>query len=69
MLPVFKNSDDIIKFLNSEKDVWCRPMIEEFVDTCELYGEDVNVNDLNKWLEEELRSFQKGYENYLDNKL
>ena len=31
--------------------------------------EDLDINELNEWLETELGSFQQGYEDYIDNQL
>ena len=55
MLPTFKTSNDIVKFLNSEKDGWCRPMVEEFIEMCGSSIDRVDIQELNGWLTEELR--------------
>ena len=67
MIPIFKTSSDIIKFLNSDGDVWCRPMVEEFIEMCGSDIERVDIQELNDWLREELRSLEEGYEQYHDN--
>ena len=50
MLPTFKTSNDIVKFLNSEKDGWCRPMVEEFIEMCGSSIDRVDIEELNGWL-------------------
>jgi len=67
MLPTFKTSNDIVKFLNSERDGWCRPMVEEFIEMCGSNVDRVDIQELNGWLTEELRSLEEGYEKYHDN--
>ena len=67
MLPTFKTSNDIINFLSSGGDVWCRPMVEEFIEMCGSNVERVDIQELNGWLTEELRSLEEGYEKYHDN--
>jgi len=67
MLPIFKTSNDIVNFLSSEKDGWCRPMVEEFIEMCGSNVERVDIQELNGWLTEELRSLEEGYEEYHDN--
>ena len=67
MLPTFKTSNDIVKFLNSERDGWWRPMVEEFIEMCGSSIDRVDIEELNGWRTEELRSLEEGYEQYHDN--
>tara|TARA_R110002020_G_scaffold31157_2_gene97532 strand:+ start:4934 stop:5161 length:228 start_codon:yes stop_codon:yes gene_type:complete len=74
LLPVFKNSKEVKTFLSygDAGDAWCFQMVKEFVDMCGLSVdnlEDLDINELNEWLETELGSFQQGYEDYIDNQL
>ena len=46
-------------------------MVEEFIGMCGLSVdnlEGLDIKELNGWLEDELGSFQQGYEEYLDGK-
>ena len=63
-LPTFETIEDVKLFLNQEGDTWCRPMVEEFIEMC---GSDLDVHELNDWLQDEMKSLSEGYEDYYDN--
>ena len=62
----FRNSEDVYQFLRHGGDAWGMPIIEDFVGMCDP-EEDLDVTELNQWLETEYRSLTKGYEDFLDN--
>ena len=73
LLPDFKNVDEVKTFLSYQDggDSWCFQMVEEFIVMCGLSVdnlEGLDIKELNGWLEDELGSFQQGYEEYLDGK-
>ena len=42
-------------------------MVEEFIEMCGSSIDRVDIEELNGWLTEELRSLEEGYEKYHDN--
>ena len=67
MLPTFKTSNDIVNFLSSGGDVWCRPMVEEFIEMCGSDLDLLDLHELNAWISSEMQSLGEGYEDYFDN--
>ena len=65
--PVFETHEDIAMFLRETGDAWCQPMVEEFIEMCGSDIQSVDIEELNGWLTEELRSLEEGYEKYHDN--
>ena len=65
--PVFETHEDIAMFLRETGDAWCQPMVEEFIEMCGSDIQSVDIEELNGWLTEELRSLEEGYEQYHDN--
>ena len=64
--PNFSTALDVQKFLESNSDSWYRPMVEEYI---ELYSigndEELSVEELNGWIEDEMETLTKGYEEWL----
>ena len=67
IIPTFNTHEDVATFLRSSNDAWCRPMAEEFIEMCGSDIQSVDIEELNGWLTEELRSLEEGYEKYHDN--
>ena len=68
-VPEFDNYQDVIKFLRTGGDAWYYTMVEEYMDMIagDLSVEEFDIEELNGWIENELTSVQRGYEDYVDN--
>jgi hypothetical protein len=67
-VPEFDNYEDVQKFLRNGGDAWYYQMVEEYMDMIagDLSVEEFDIDELNGWIENELNSLQKGYEDYAD---
>ena len=67
-VPEFDNYEDVQKFLRNGGDAWYYQMVEEYMDMIagDLSVEEFDIDELNGWIENELNSLQKGYEDYVD---
>ena len=67
-VPEFDNYEDVQKFLRNGGDAWYYQMVEEYMDMIagDLSVEELDIDELNGWIENELNSLQKGYEDYAD---
>ena len=61
----FRNTKDVYQFLENGGDAWYMPMIEEFVSISDP-EESLDVTELNRWIDTEGSSLQKGYEEFYD---
>jgi len=61
----FRNVEDVYQFLENGGDAWYMPMIEEFVSISDP-EESLDVTELNRWIDTEGSSLQKGYEEFYD---
>ena len=61
----FRNVEDVYQFLENGGDAWYMPMIEEFVSISDP-EESLDVTELNRWIDTEGSSLQKGYEEFHD---
>ena len=59
---------DVKKFLKGPADAWFTPMVEEYmmlIRAGELeYGDELDVEELNGWIEHELSSLHEGYKEW-----
>ena len=64
----FRDVEDVYQFLENGGDAWYMPMIEEFVwfDYLADPAESLDVTELNRWIDTEGSSLQKGYEEFHD---
>ena len=63
LLPEFKTVQDLYKFLDYGGDEWCRPMVEEYLDMIgDTPIEELDIGELNGWIEHEMGSLSEGYE-------
>jgi hypothetical protein len=69
VLPDFRNEDEVITFLNTGDDAWCYPMVEEYMELIHVTDEPLDIEELNGWLENELKSATEGYDEWLNNEL
>ena len=67
-IPEFQDIEDVEKFLRYGGDEWCRPMVEEYMELIayDSKPEDINIQELNGWIEHEMRSLSDGYESWND---
>ena len=67
-VPEFNNYEDVQRFLRNGGDAWYYTMVEEYMDMIagDLSVEELDIDELNGWIENELNSLQKGYEDYVD---
>ena len=66
--PHFNNVGEVKSFLAGDSDLWLKSIVEGYFD---MFGPNVKPDDefiqeLNEFLDYELNSFQKGYEEYTD---
>ena len=61
----FRDVEDVYQFLENGGDAWYMPMIEEFVSISDP-EESLDVTELNRWIDTEGSSLQKGYEEFHD---
>tara|TARA_R100001443_G_scaffold81009_2_gene87915 strand:- start:81 stop:302 length:222 start_codon:yes stop_codon:yes gene_type:complete len=68
-VPEFNTYEDVQRFLRNGGDAWYYTMVEEYMDMIagDLSVEEFDIEELNGWIENELTSVQRGYENYVDN--
>ena len=66
LAPDFSTALEVRKFLESNSDIWYRPMVEEYIELC-CVGDDeeLDVEELNGWIEHEMQSLMEGYEEWL----
>jgi len=65
LIPNFRNAEEVEKFLDGPGDAWFSPMVEEYMLLCFRAGEDeLDVEELNGWIEHELESLTDGYEGW-----
>ena len=67
-VPEFKSVEDVQRFLRYGDDTWCRPMVEEYMDLVAMDSdvEDIDVEELDGWIEHEMSTFQQGYRDWGD---
>ena len=67
-VPEFNSFEDVKRFLHNGGDAWYYQMVEEYMDMIagDLSVEEFDIDELNGWIENELNSLQKGYEDYAD---
>ena len=69
-VPEFNTYEDVQRFLRNGGDAWYYNMVEEYMDMIAgdiILDEEFDVEELNGWIENELTSVQRGYEDYVDN--
>ena len=68
-VPEFNSYEDVQRFLRNGGDAWYYTMVEEYMDMIagDLSVEEFDIEELNGWIENELTSVQRGYEDYVDN--
>ena len=66
--PRFNSFEDVKRVLHNGGDAWYYQMVEEYMDMIagDLSVEEFDIDELNGWIENELNSLQKGYEDYAD---
>ena len=63
----FRYSEEVYNFIDRNADAWAMPMVENYVEMAGLTsGEEFDVTELNRWLDDELASIKNGYEEFLD---
>jgi|TARA_R110000822_G_C14946355_1_gene454357 hypothetical protein len=65
-IPEFKDAEDVKKFLNYGGDEWCRPMVEEYIEMLapNVPWDELDIEELNGWIEHEMSSLQQGYQEW-----
>jgi len=64
--PNFNTALDVQKFLESNSGSWYRPIVEEYIALCSIGNdEELSVEELNGWIEYEMQTLTKGYEEWL----
>ena len=68
LTPNFSTALDVRKFLESSSDNWYRPMVEEYIELCCVGTskpvEELDVEELNGWIDHEMQSLTEGYEEW-----
>ena len=69
LVPEFKSIEEVQSFLTYGSggwDEWCRPMVEEYIELIVPHTpmEEIALDELNGWIENELHSMYQGYEEY-----
>ena len=66
--PNFKSREDVENFLANSGDAWYRPMVEEYIILIHAgaleYGDELDVEELNGWIEHEMETLTEGYEEW-----
>ena len=62
-IPEFKDIEDVQRFLRYGGDEWCRPMVEEYMELIafDTKPEEIDIEELNGWIENEVLCFEQGY--------
>ena len=64
-IPNFKDTAEVETFLSYQDggDAWYRPMVEEYLDMIgDTPIEELDIEELNGWIEHEMGSLSEGYE-------
>ncbi len=67
--PDFQSVEDVKQFLRYGGDAWCKPMVEEYMELVALDDvalEAIDIDELNGWIEHEMRSLSDSYESWND---
>jgi hypothetical protein len=64
--PQFKDVADVQKFLRHGGDEWCLPMVEEYMEliAIDTRPEEIDVEELNGWIENEVLCLEQGYRDW-----
>ena len=67
-VPEFEDYEDVKTFLHTGGDAWYYSMVEEYMDMIagDLSVEEFDAEELNGWIENEIKSVHEGYEDYVD---
>ena len=60
----FQTKEDVYQFLHQGGDAWSMPLVEEYVGMCD--PDELDLYELNQWLETERHSLEIGYEEFVD---
>jgi|TARA_R110000824_G_scaffold68196_3_gene176555 hypothetical protein len=60
----FKNIEDVKIFLRHGNDITKQKIIQSYINTFNIQLEDIDVTELNGFVEYEHSSFYQGYEEY-----
>ena len=64
----FQSKEDVYKFLRHGGDAWGTPIVEDYLDRHYSLEDKLDTEKLNEHVETELNSFQKEYEEFLDDR-
>tara|TARA_R110001583_G_scaffold65478_1_gene189214 strand:- start:303 stop:521 length:219 start_codon:yes stop_codon:yes gene_type:complete len=66
-IPEFNSVEQVKAFLDyGGENEWCRPMIEEYMELVHINNDPIDLDELNGWIEHEMKSATEGYEEWLE---
>ncbi len=60
----FNTAQEVRSYLKSDNDEWYGVVLEGILDT---YQDDMSIEEIDKLIKEEVKDFQKGYEDFNKN--
>jgi|TARA_R110000824_G_scaffold216347_1_gene403008 hypothetical protein len=64
-IPEFRNEEEVWQFVDLKSDAWCYPMVEEYLDLIHINEDPIDLDELNGWIEHEMKSATEGYEEWV----
>ena len=65
-IPEFRNEDEVLQLIDFKEDAWCYPMVEEYLELIHINNDPIDLDELNGWIENEMRSATDGYDEWIE---
>ena len=63
-IPEFRSEEEVWQFVDLSHDSWCLPMVEEYLELIHINDDPIDLDDLNGWIENEMKSATEGYDDW-----
>jgi hypothetical protein len=65
-IPEFRSEEEVWQFVDLSDDSWCLPMVEEYLELIHINDDPIDLEDLNGWIENEMKSATEGYDDWIE---
>tara|TARA_R100001530_G_scaffold116741_1_gene83833 strand:+ start:97 stop:312 length:216 start_codon:yes stop_codon:yes gene_type:complete len=65
-VPEFRSEEEVWQFVDLRGDAWCLPMVEEYLELVHTNNDPIDLDELNGWIEHEMKSAMEGYDEWVD---
>jgi len=65
-LPEFRSEEEVWQFVDLSNDSWCLPMVEEYLELIHVNNDPIDLDELNGWIENEMKSAMEGYDDWIE---